>query len=137
MESFSNRSKIVSSRKMTMWEKIYLPAIITGLLITIRHLFKKKVTIRFPEETRKFSDIYRGRHVLKRDDEGRERCTACGLCAVACPAEAWFLYVTGHTRTCSFLFQLTRRAMRLKWTEEPRSEIEGTRLFGSCEMASR
>jgi NADH-quinone oxidoreductase subunit I len=31
---------------------------------------------------------YRGHHVLKRDDQGRERCTACGLCAVACPAEA-------------------------------------------------
>jgi NADH-quinone oxidoreductase subunit I len=26
--------------------------------------------------------------VLKRDEEGRENCTACGLCAVACPAEA-------------------------------------------------
>jgi NADH-quinone oxidoreductase subunit I len=34
------------------------------------------------------SAIYRGQHVLKRDDQGRERCTACGLCAVSCPAEA-------------------------------------------------
>ena len=33
-------------------------------------------------------DIYRGQHVLKRDDQGRERCTSCGLCAVSCPAEA-------------------------------------------------
>jgi len=88
MESLSNRSKIVSNRKMNLWEKIYLPAVITGLSVTIRHLFKKNATIRFPEETREFSEIYRGRHVLKRDDEGRERCTACGLCAVACPAEA-------------------------------------------------
>ncbi|MCX6249708.1 MAG: NADH-quinone oxidoreductase subunit I [Bacteroidetes bacterium] len=88
MESLSNRSKVVSNRKMNLWEKIYLPAVIIGLSVTIKHLFKKKVTIRFPEETRKFSDIYRGKHVLKRDDEGRERCTACGLCAIACPAEA-------------------------------------------------
>jgi NADH-quinone oxidoreductase subunit I len=58
------------------------------MLITLKHFFRKKTTIRYPEVKREFSDIYRGRHVLKRDDEGRERCTACGLCAVACPAEA-------------------------------------------------
>ena len=49
---------------------------------------KKQVTIRYPEETRPFSPVFRGLHVLKRDEAGRERCTACGLCAVACPAEA-------------------------------------------------
>jgi len=32
--------------------------------------------------------VYRGQHVLKRDDNGAERCTSCGMCAVACPAEA-------------------------------------------------
>ena len=45
-------------------------------------------TIRYPEVEREFSPIYRGKHVLKRDDKGAERCTACGLCAVDCPAEA-------------------------------------------------
>lgn len=88
MKPITNRSKIVSNKKMTFWEQIYLPAIFGGLRITFGHLFRKKSTIQYPEVTRKFSDIYRGRHVLKRDDEGRERCTACGLCAVACPAEA-------------------------------------------------
>jgi NADH-quinone oxidoreductase subunit I len=37
---------------------------------------------------REFAPVYRGQHVLKRDELGRENCTACGLCAVACPAEA-------------------------------------------------
>lgn len=37
---------------------------------------------------RPFSPVFRGLHVLNRDEEGRENCTACGLCAVACPAEA-------------------------------------------------
>lgn len=69
-------------------ERIYLPAILNGLRITIRHLFRKKVTIQYPEKKRPFSPIWRGLHVLKRDDVGAERCTACGLCAVACPAEA-------------------------------------------------
>ena len=73
---------------MTLTERLYLPGIISGMAITLRHFFRKKTTIKYPEKKRDFSDIYRGKHVLKRDDEGRERCTACGLCAVACPAEA-------------------------------------------------
>jgi NADH-quinone oxidoreductase subunit I len=88
MDQLSSRSKVVSNKKMSFWEKIYLPAILNGMRITFSHLFRKKVTIRYPEKKREFSEIFRGRHVLKRDDEGRERCTACGLCAVACPAEA-------------------------------------------------
>ena len=42
----------------------------------------------YPEVTRPFSPVFRGLHILNRDEEGRENCTACGLCAVACPAEA-------------------------------------------------
>ena len=88
MEKLTNRSRVVSDKKMTFLEKIYLPAIVKGMLITLKHFFKKKATINYPEQKREFSQIYRGQHVLKRDDMGRERCTACGLCAVACPAEA-------------------------------------------------
>lgn len=84
----TNRSKQVSNKEMTFAERIYLPAIATGLAITIKHFFQKKVTIRYPEVKRYLGPVFRGRHVLKRDAEGRERCTACGLCAVACPAEA-------------------------------------------------
>ena len=49
---------------------------------------RKKPTINYPEKRRPFSPVFRGVQVLNRDEEGRERCTACGLCAVACPAEA-------------------------------------------------
>lgn len=73
---------------MNFWERIYLPAILGGVAITIRHLFKKSSTVRYPETKREVSAVWRGQHVLKRDDKGAERCTACGLCAVACPAEA-------------------------------------------------
>jgi len=86
--NLSNRSKVVSNKKMSFLERIYLPAVLRGMWITLSHLFRKKTTVRYPEVKREFSDIYRGKHVLKRDDKGRERCTACGLCAVACPAEA-------------------------------------------------
>jgi NADH-quinone oxidoreductase subunit I len=88
MEPLTNRSKVVSDKKMTFLERIYLPAIFGGMRITFGHLFRKKTTVQYPEVKREFSDIYRGKHVLKRDDKGAERCTACGLCAVACPAEA-------------------------------------------------
>lgn len=88
MEALTNRIKPVDRRPMNFWEKIYLPALIKGLGITFRHLFKKKATYNFPEQKRPFSPVFRGLHILNRDEEGRERCTACGLCAVACPAEA-------------------------------------------------
>lgn len=73
---------------MNWLEKLYLWNIAKGMAITLRHFFKKKVTIQYPEEKRPFSPVFRGVQVLNRDEEGRERCTACGLCAVACPAEA-------------------------------------------------
>lgn len=89
MQPLTNRSKVVSDKKMTLMERIYLPSIVGGLFITIKHFFRfKRPTIQYPEVKRPFSAIYRGQHVLKRDEQGRERCTACGLCAVACPAEA-------------------------------------------------
>lgn len=84
----TNRSKMVSVKEQSLGERLYLPAIFKGMAITMSHLFKKKVTIRFPEKQRPMAPVYRGQHVLKRDDNGAERCTACGLCAVACPAEA-------------------------------------------------
>lgn len=89
IQPLTNRSRVVSDKKMTFMERIYLPAVIGGLMITIKHFFRlKRPTIQYPEQKRPIAAIYRGQHVLKRDDQGRERCTACGLCAVACPAEA-------------------------------------------------
>jgi NADH-quinone oxidoreductase subunit I len=86
--SLSGRKKQVSNKEMTFFERMYLIAIVKGLFITIKHLFRRKVTIQYPEQVREFSPVYRGQHMLMRDDEGRERCTACGLCALSCPAEA-------------------------------------------------
>jgi len=84
----TQRAKQVERKPMTLLEKIYLWNILKGMLITIRHLFKRKATIQYPEEKRTFSKVFRGVQILNRDEEGREKCTACGLCAVACPAEA-------------------------------------------------
>lgn len=88
MKPLTNRSKVVSDKNMTLAEKAYLPAVFSGLGITLKHFFRKPATLKYPEQTREFTAVYRGRHVLKRDENGAERCTACGLCAVSCPAEA-------------------------------------------------
>ncbi len=88
MQSLTNRSVQVVNKKMTFWERIYLPAVIGGMMITLKHFFKKHNTVSYPEVKRPMASIYRGQHVLKRDEQGRENCTACGLCAVSCPAEA-------------------------------------------------
>jgi NADH-quinone oxidoreductase subunit I len=88
MQKLTNRSVQVDRSPMTLSEKMYLPAIAKGLGITLSHIFKKKATVSYPEEKRPFSPVFRGLHILNRDEQGRERCTACGLCALACPAEA-------------------------------------------------
>jgi NADH-quinone oxidoreductase subunit I len=88
MELLTNRAQPISRKPMTFGERIYLPGIVKGLKITLGHIFKKKATISYPNVKRPFSTTFRGLHILNRDEEGRERCTACGLCALACPAEA-------------------------------------------------
>jgi NADH-quinone oxidoreductase subunit I len=88
MQPLTNRIKAVERKPMSWWDRLYIPAIAKGMSITFGHMFKKKPTVNYPEKTRPFSPVFRGLQVLNRDEEGRERCTACGLCAVACPAEA-------------------------------------------------
>lgn len=88
MQALTSRAKLVEKAPITFVEQLYLVNIFKGMLITFSHIFKKQPTIRYPEQKREFSRVFRGLHVLNRDELGRERCTACGLCAVACPAEA-------------------------------------------------
>jgi len=88
MKALTNRSKVAVNKELTFAERLYLPAVLKGMFLTFKHVFKKKATVKYPEVQREFAPVYRGHHVLKRDEQGRENCTACGLCAVACPAEA-------------------------------------------------
>lgn len=88
----TNRTVDVDRSPMTLKERIYLPTLLGGLKITLGHamktVFKGSNTTKYPKEKRPFSPVFRGLHVLNRDEQGREKCTACGLCALACPAEA-------------------------------------------------
>lgn len=84
----TSRIKVMERKPMNFAERIYLPAVFKGMAITFSHFFRKKTTISYPEQKRPMSEVFRGLHILKRDENGAERCTACGLCALACPAEA-------------------------------------------------
>lgn len=88
MQPLTKKIKQVERKPMTFLERLYLPAIFKGMAITFSHIFKKKPTISYPEVERPFASVFRGLQVLNRDEQGRERCTACGLCALACPSEA-------------------------------------------------
>ncbi len=59
-----------------------------GLWITLKYFFKRKFTIQFPEEKTPSSPRFRGLHALRRYPNGEERCIACKLCEVVCPAAA-------------------------------------------------
>lgn len=67
---------------------IYLKEIIRGLYITGLNLKKKKVTLNYPYEKGSISSRFRGEHALRRYASGEERCIACKLCEVICPALA-------------------------------------------------
>jgi NADH-quinone oxidoreductase subunit I len=75
-------------KDLTLLEKMYIPEIVKGLSLTLKTMFKPKFTLKYPEEKFIPSGSYRGRPVLVQEDDGRERCVACGLCSRVCPALA-------------------------------------------------
>jgi len=66
----------------------FLWELLIGLSVTGRYLFKKKITVEYPEERTPLSPRFRGLHALRRYESGEERCIACKLCEVVCPATA-------------------------------------------------
>ena len=71
-------------RTLSFLERLYLPEIFKALWYTLKQMFSPTFTMEYPEEKWDPPAIFRGRPVLVEDD-GQERCVACGLCARACP----------------------------------------------------
>ena len=77
----------VRSKDLSFWQRTYIPEVIKGMALTWKQMFKPKFTRQYPEERFNPQSSYRGRPVLVEED-GVERCVACGLCARVCPALA-------------------------------------------------
>ena len=83
-----------------------------GLALTGRYLFRRKVTVQYPEEKTPLSPRFRGLHALRRYENGEERCIACKLCEAVCPAMAITIESTvredGTRRTSRYDIELTK-----------------------------
>lgn len=94
--------KILKKPKLSFWQRIYIGAIAQGLWITLRHalknLFTQKsiLTLEYPEKKRPLPENYRAEHRLMQRPDGSVRCTACMLCATACPANCIEIVAAEH-----------------------------------------
>lgn len=71
--------------------------VIKGFQTTLKHLMDDAVTVQYPEQLQKFHDRYKGRHHLRRYENGLEKCIGCSLCAAACPADAIWVEAAENT----------------------------------------
>ena len=79
---------ITKKKDLTFLEHTYIPQVVKGLGLTFKQIFRPKFTMQYPEERWVPPASYRGRPVLVQEDDGSERCVACGLCSRVCPALA-------------------------------------------------
>jgi NADH-quinone oxidoreductase subunit I len=79
---------IVKRKQLNLWERLYLPAMIGGFKVTLRHFFKKKVTMQYPEERWVVPEGYRGAPYLVKDQDGNTKCVSFELCEFVCAPKA-------------------------------------------------
>jgi NADH-quinone oxidoreductase subunit I len=93
-------------KSFLLWE------LLGGLQLTGRYLFRRKITVQYPEEKTPQSARFRGLHALRRYPNGEERCIACKLCEAVCPALAITIEsaqrADGTRRTTRYDIDLTK-----------------------------
>jgi len=115
-------------RSLFLWE------LLKGMQLTGRYMFKRKITVQYPEEKTPQSPRFRGLHALRRYPNGEERCIACKLCEAVCPAVAITIESEpredGSRRTTRYDIDLTK-CIFCGFCEEscPVDAIVETRIF--------
>lgn len=116
------------------FNSLFLLELMKGLYLTGRHMFRKKITVQYPEEKTPQSHRFRGLHALRRYPNGEERCIACKLCEAVCPAAAITIESEqredGSRRTTRYDIDLTK-CIFCGFCEEscPVDSIVETRIF--------
>lgn len=103
----------VSPDRLSLLERLYVPEVLRGVAVTTRHFARNlalhtlhlfglardrraAVTTQYPEERKPYADGFRGAHRLTLKPDGSVRCTACFLCATACPARCIHIEAGEH-----------------------------------------
>tara|TARA_B110000014_G_C20117190_1_gene590406 strand:+ start:1223 stop:1711 length:489 start_codon:yes stop_codon:yes gene_type:complete len=116
------------------FNSLFLLELMKGLYLTGRYMFRKKITVQYPEEKTPQSHRFRGLHALRRYPNGEERCIACKLCEAVCPAAAITIESEqredGSRRTTRYDIDLTK-CIFCGFCEEscPVDSIVETRIF--------
>ncbi len=88
--------KVKRVERSSLWARLYLPPVFAGMWLTLKHMFRKKDTMQYPEQKRVFGDRYRGVPALVKDQDGREKCVACFMCQFVCPPRAITIVATEY-----------------------------------------
>lgn len=124
----------MANKIKSYFTSLFLWELLKGLRLTGRYLFKRKITVQYPEEKTPQSHRFRGLHALRRYPNGEERCIACKLCEAVCPAVAITIESEprddGSRRTTRYDIDLTK-CIFCGFCEEscPVDSIVETRIF--------
>ena len=89
MNNLTMKTGAPKRKAMGLWEKLYIPEVVHGLWLTLKHMLTSRgFTMQYPEQRWTPPASFRGRPVLVQEKNGVERCVACSLCSRVCPALA-------------------------------------------------